>query len=118
VLTSLVIRSQIDALEDDETDAEDISDIQDLHEVGTGTSGAFGNVFLGAVQPPLAVTFRALEQSCQDNPAFSCFRIRFATFLENLLRRSDSPIHLDPQQRVIITADDYVSRHHASDILH
>lgn len=116
MLTSLVIRSQIDALEDDETDAEGISDIQDLHEVGTGTSGAFGNVFLGTVQPP--VMFLTLEQSCQDNPAFSHFQIQFATFLENLLRCSDSPIQLDPQQRVVITVDDYVSYHHASDILH
>jgi hypothetical protein len=116
MLTSLVIRSQIDALEDNATDAEDISDIQDLHEVGAGASGAFGNVFLGAAQPP--VTFQALEQTRQDNPAFSWFRIRFATFLENLLRHSDSPIHLDPQQQVIISVDDHVSCHHASDILH
>jgi hypothetical protein len=50
MLTSISIRSQINALYDQDEDTE-INDIQDLHEVGINANGLFGNVFLSAAQP-------------------------------------------------------------------
>jgi hypothetical protein len=45
MLTSISIRSQINALYDQDEDTE-INDIQDLHEVGINANGLFGNVFV------------------------------------------------------------------------
>jgi hypothetical protein len=109
LLTSLFIRSQIDALQDggeDEDKDENLSEIQSLQKIGLCGSGSFGNVFLGAAEPPR--TFRDLEQNQHQDPAFQRFRIRFASFLDTLLRRPDSPIQLDTG-RLTIGADELVS---------
>ena len=108
MLTSIFIRDQIDMLEAEADKAsEDITDICDLHEVGASGAGLFGNVFLGAAQPPC--TFQELEQSHHPDPAFGRFRIQFALFLTGLLRQSDSPVQIDPIHLLSLNADDSVS---------
>ena len=110
MLTSLLIRSQIDALQDGgEDEEEDLSDIQSQQEIGVGKIRLFGNAFLGA--PELPCTFQDLEQNQQQDPAFQRFRIRFALFLNALLRRPDSPIQLDNERALTIGANELVSIH-------
>ena len=107
MLTSIFIRGQIDALYDQDEDTE-INDIQDLHEVGTSMVGLFGNVFLGAAQPPC--TFQDLEQSHQQDSAFARFRLRFRDFLDVLLRQNDSPIEIQHNRPLFIDAQQLVSK--------
>ena len=106
MLTSIFICGQINALYNQDEDVE-INDIQDLHEVGANANGVFGNVFLGAAQPPC--TFQNVEQSYQQDMAFARFRIRFGNFLNTLLRQPDSPIKIQHNHWLSIDAEQLVS---------
>jgi hypothetical protein len=110
MLTSIFIRGQIDALNDqnEDSDIEDMNanDAQDPN-TPAGSNASFGNVSIGAAQP--SCTFRELEQSCQKDAAFSRFRLRFRDFLDILLRRQDSPIQIQHNHSLSIDAEQLVS---------
>jgi len=107
MLTSIFIRGQINALDESDEDTE-INDIQDLYEVNANAVGTFGNVFLGAVQP--SCTFQDLEQSHQQDMAFTRFRLRFGNFLNALLRQPDSPIEIQHNRPLSIDTKQLVSK--------
>lgn len=111
MLTSVFIRSQIDALQDDDNENPDdmISDVsQETTSVSQDPSlTSFGNVTLGASEKPRS--FREFELTRQQDPAFERFRLRLASFLDVLLRRDDSPVRINHNQPLVINPDDKVS---------
>lgn len=119
ILTSLVIRSQIEALET-ETISLQYDDPQDgPHEHDASNDKisnvlekkvnitSFGNISIGSPEKPC--TFQELEREHQDDPAFERFRIRFGEFLDILLREQDSPVKISHNQPLSIKANELVS---------
>jgi hypothetical protein len=99
MLTSLVIQSQIDALTKDEgADGDPEQNISDMglrvHSELKAT--IFDNVSIDAAEKPC--TFHDLEKTHQGDLAFVRFRLRFATFLDKLLRWPNSPVYIDNNQ--------------------
>jgi hypothetical protein len=105
-LASAIIRDHIDALKSTDENTSD-DDADDGRSQANSQNPTFGNVYLGAPQKRCSIN--ELENAHLDDPAFCQFRARLADMLNELLRRDDSPVHIQSDRLVTIKAEDFVS---------
>jgi hypothetical protein len=95
------MRDEIDTLH--LADEERLDDVPP--EAGSSNMTTFGNIYLGA--PQKKCSFYDLQHMHVDDPAFQQFTNRFTKMLNELLRRSDSPVQLHDE--ISIAAENVVS---------